>query len=192
MSDQFNMTDLLDEIESTPDLGYVPHNSESELEIVSVQRGPSKNNENNTDMLTFYIRSVTFEDTRAIPYWLVLPQPHHDAETRKRNNRGLKEFARAFSGLPLIMVGTGKFKNGKEIMADQNADKFKKFLGDFLNAIEVRSPDGESFTPNQDFFRGLRSWGRVDFEDVDTTNPDPKKRRTRAGNVIREFTRVSA
>lgn len=165
--EQFNLIEMLDEIESTPDLGFVPHNSESEVEIVSVQRGPSKRNENNKDMLTFYMRSITYPDTNSIPYWLVLPQPQHDAETRKRNNRNIKDFARAFSGTT-------------------DEAKQRKFLGDLLEAIEVRANDGESYAPNQNFFKGLRAWAKIDFQEA-----DPKEGRTRPGNVIREFTRVS-
>lgn len=168
MSDQFNMTDLLDEIESTPDLGFVPHNSESEVEIVSIQRGASKRNEKNTDMLTVYVRSTTYPDTHSIPFWVVLPQPQHDAETRKRNNRNLRDFARAFSGTT-------------------DEAKQKVFLADLLAAIDVRSNDGESYAPNQNFFQGLRAWAKIDFQEADASQG-----RNRPGNVIREFTRVSA
>lgn len=167
MSDTFNMTDLLDEVDDTPDLELIADGMESEVEILNVKRGPStRKPEENKDMLTIYMKSVTFPHTFAIPYWVVLPQPHHDTETRERNNRNLKDFSRAFSGT-------------------QDEAKQKEFLGQLLQAIDVRSNDGESFAPNQNFFRGLRAWARIQLQEA-----DPKQGRTRAGNAISEFTRI--
>jgi len=89
------ITDLANEVANTPELAPIPAQKDVKVRILAVERGPSKNNPDNPDMLTVTYELPDHPSAYSIKRYLPLPVPTDDSKRRQGKLRNLKTFIAA-------------------------------------------------------------------------------------------------
>jgi len=89
-----SITDLAKELEQVPELAPIPAQRDVLVRILTIERGPSKNNPDNPDMLTVTYELPEHPNAYTIRHYLPLPVAEDDAKRRQGKLRKLRSFIR--------------------------------------------------------------------------------------------------
>lgn len=89
------ITELAQEIANVPELAPIPAQKDVKVRILAVERGPSKNNPNNPDMLTVTYELPDHPNAYSVKKYFPLPTAADDSKRRQGKLRGLKTFIAA-------------------------------------------------------------------------------------------------
>ena len=89
------ITDLANEIINTPELAPIAAQKDVKVRILAVERGPSKNNPDNPDMLTVTYELPDHPSAYSVKKYFPLPVPADDSKRRQGKLRNLKTFIAA-------------------------------------------------------------------------------------------------